>query len=217
MPHVFPAEGGRSNGYDIFCAAQERSSDLISARLPSHRNGDSYVERHQVSGRWTFNLHWFHQLDHTHRYVQLLSADRIQSGTQEQCVVEEIHNANANCKFIKYTFPFHDKHSIYKSAFKIQFLMITSHWMSLWFVPDCGYPKWPVPIMVSQNLLMLVLFGNFYRKNYLQTPKAKAPKLEANNNTNTQNNNYATDLNAISNSSIKTNGQRSENGLTKRH
>lgn len=100
MPYVFSAEGGRSYGHDILCAAQERSSDLVSARLPSRRNGDSHLERHQVSRRRSFDFHWFHQLDNTHRYVQLLSADRIQSHIQEQRVVEEIHNADANRKYI---------------------------------------------------------------------------------------------------------------------
>lgn len=44
--------------------------------------------------------------------------------------------------------------------------MITTHWAVLIF-NNCGYPKWPIAIMIPQNFFMLALFGDFYRKAYL--------------------------------------------------
>lgn len=64
--------------------------------------------------------------------------------------------------------------------------MITAHWTSLLIVERCGFPLWPAPIMISQNFLMLALFGDFYRKNYMQkaAPKADRKQLHDNNNNN---------------------------------
>lgn len=79
MSHVLPAQSRRPDGHDILCVAQERPPDIISARLPSCGNGDIDVECNQVSRRRPLDLHWFYKLNNSHRYVQLLSADRIQS------------------------------------------------------------------------------------------------------------------------------------------
>ncbi|XP_037029561.1 elongation of very long chain fatty acids protein 7-like [Bradysia coprophila] len=56
----------------------------------------------------------------------------------------------------------------------IQFFMIGTHWAALLVQDSCGYPLWPVAIMIPQNFFMLALFGDFYRKAYLQ----KRPKTE---------------------------------------
>lgn len=75
--------------------------------------------------------------------------------------------------------------------------MIMTHWASLIF-NDCGYPRWPVPIMISQNFFMLALFGDFYRKAYLSKPKAidtngvsKKEIIAENNNKPIENNSNA--------------------------
>lgn len=52
--------------------------------------------------------------------------------------------------------------------------MIGIHWAGLLVQDSCGYPLWPVAIMIPQNFFMLALFGDFYRKAYLQ----KRPKTE---------------------------------------
>lgn len=49
------------------------------------------------------------------------------------------------------------------------------HWLALLFQRDCGFPKFPVAIMVPQNLFMLALFGDFYYKTYVKD-KSKAKK-----------------------------------------
>src|ERR1700744_6752083 len=53
--------------------------------------------------------------------------------------------------------------------------MIGTHWAALVFQDSCGYPKWPVAIMIPQNFFMLALFGDFYRKAYI----LKKTKVEA--------------------------------------
>lgn len=78
---------------------------------------------------------------------------------------------------------------------QVQFFMITAHWTSLLFVERCGFPLWPAPIMISQNFLMLALFGDFYRKSYLKKSTAPTGKVttaagkkqlnDSNNNVNT--------------------------------
>lgn len=49
------------------------------------------------------------------------------------------------------------------------------HWLSLLVHADCGFPKWPVAVMVPQNLFMLALFGDFYYKSYVQKTKKDEP------------------------------------------
>lgn len=101
--------------------------------------------------------------------------------------------------------------------------MITAHWTSLLIVENCGFPLWPAPIMISQNFLMLALFGDFYRKSYLQTksPNAvtAAKKKEINDANNNDNNNAmkTTPSAMAASTSPKTGVPDVANGLTKRH
>ncbi|KAF4516754.1 hypothetical protein B566_EDAN004593 [Ephemera danica] len=55
----------------------------------------------------------------------------------------------------------------------IQFAMITIHSLQLLF-RDCDYPSWTVSVVVPQNLFMMLLFTDFYRKAYL-APARKQP------------------------------------------
>lgn len=57
--------------------------------------------------------------------------------------------------------------------------MIGTHWAALLFQDSCGYPKWPVAIMIPQNFFMLALFGDFYRKAYI-LKKAKVEPAQQN-------------------------------------
>lgn len=80
------------------------------------------------------------------------------------------------------------------------------HWMALLIHPDCGYPKWPVAIMIPQNLFMMALFGDFYYKTYVK--KMKKPPVVAFANTSVENH---------TNDKIHTNGDiryRHTNGTT---
>ncbi|XP_059610225.1 uncharacterized protein LOC132257373 [Phlebotomus argentipes] len=48
-----------------------------------------------------------------------------------------------------------------------QFFAILMHWLVL--IPsDCGYPRFPVIIMVPQNLFMFFLFADFYYREYIR-------------------------------------------------
>jgi hypothetical protein len=58
---------------------------------------------------------------------------------------------------------------------QVQFAAIITHQLQLLY-HDCGYPKWTVPIVVSQNLYMFILFAGFYRKTYLKPAQAKIEK-----------------------------------------
>lgn len=49
------------------------------------------------------------------------------------------------------------------------------HWLALLFHSDCGFPKWPVAVMIPQNLFMLALFGDFYYRAYVQKTKKREP------------------------------------------
>jgi len=59
-----------------------------------------------------------------------------------------------------------------------QFFMIMMHWLVLLFQRDCGFPKFPVAIMVPQNLFMLALFGDFYYKTYVKKAKIHRKKRD---------------------------------------
>lgn len=49
----------------------------------------------------------------------------------------------------------------------IQFFAILVHWLVL--IPsDCGYPRFPIIIMVPQNLFMFCLFADFYYREYIR-------------------------------------------------
>lgn len=102
--------------------------------------------------------------------------------------------------------------------------MIGSHWAALLFQESCGYPKWPVAIMIPQNFFMLALFGDFYRKAYiLKRPKVGAAQengtKKLSNGTSTANGTHQNGVhkNGYSNGSVNngTNGSLI-NGLTKR-
>lgn len=54
--------------------------------------------------------------------------------------------------------------------------------MVLLFQSDCGFPKFPVAIMVPQNLFMLALFGDFYYRAYVQEQKSPKKQDKLNNN-----------------------------------
>lgn len=55
---------------------------------------------------------------------------------------------------------------------QVQFFLIMTHWMFLLFHDDCGFPLFPVAIMVPQNLFMLALFADFYYKTYIKKRKS---------------------------------------------
>lgn len=70
---------------------------------------------------------------------------------------------------------------------QIQFFLIMMHWLALLIHPTCGFPKWPVAVMIPQNLFMMALFGDFYYKSYVQKTKkceAAAATTSAENHTN---------------------------------
>ncbi|XP_011174994.1 elongation of very long chain fatty acids protein [Solenopsis invicta] len=56
----------------------------------------------------------------------------------------------------------------------VQFFLIACHYLQLIWVEDCGFPIWPVYIMVPQNLFMMLLFGDFYYKTYTK----KKPEIK---------------------------------------
>lgn len=81
------------------------------------------------------------------------------------------------------------------------------HWMSLLFQSNCAYPKFPVAIMVPQNLFMLALFGDFYYKTYIQAKKCKTTKSmcdDKKKDDNDDNNNSPPIESSTANGSIKT-------------
>lgn len=49
-----------------------------------------------------------------------------------------------------------------------QFLLLVVHFASTLFLEYCDYPKTICFVMTIQNLFMLFLFGDFYRKTYLK-------------------------------------------------
>lgn len=53
------------------------------------------------------------------------------------------------------------------------------HWLALLFHEDCGFPKFPVAIMIPQNLFMMALFGDFYYKSYVMKAKKREPVVTA--------------------------------------
>lgn len=50
----------------------------------------------------------------------------------------------------------------------IQFLVLGIHFSSGIFAPECKYPKLFCIVMAMQNLFMMFMFGDFYRKAYLR-------------------------------------------------
>lgn len=106
----------------------------------------------------------------------------------------------------------------FHGIFQVQFFLILIHWLALLFRSDCGFPKFPVAIMVPQNLFMLALFGDFYYKTYIQV-KSKHKKddddslrqnQEDENNAASIQNNHQTIVNGNGIAKTITNG----NGIT---
>lgn len=50
----------------------------------------------------------------------------------------------------------------------IQFLLLGLHFSAAIFVTDCVYPKLFCIVMAIQNLFMMFMFGDFYRRAYLR-------------------------------------------------
>ncbi|KAJ8932811.1 hypothetical protein NQ314_014515 [Rhamnusium bicolor] len=55
--------------------------------------------------------------------------------------------------------------------FQIQFGLLIFIYGRLMLKPDCRYPKLVSFFFVPQNVFMLVLFGDFYRRTYLSKRK----------------------------------------------
>lgn len=53
----------------------------------------------------------------------------------------------------------------------IQFFLIICHYFMIIIHPNCQYPKFPASVIIPQNLFMLLLFTDFYRKAYVQKNK----------------------------------------------
>lgn len=62
----------------------------------------------------------------------------------------------------------------------IQFFLIICHFGVLLFQSNCDFPKFSAALMIPQNLFMLILFGDFYRKAYMK--KKVTLKLDENHN-----------------------------------
>nr|XP_019538770.2 elongation of very long chain fatty acids protein 7-like [Aedes albopictus] len=63
----------------------------------------------------------------------------------------------------------------------IQFGAIFLQWFVLAFQPNCDFPKWPLFVILPQNLFMFVLFLDFYYKAYIKkkSPGKVEPAVEA--------------------------------------
>ena len=102
-------------------------------------------------------------------------------------VITGILNAFVHCCMYLYYWLSSKYPKIKESKFKryltqlqlLQFIIIFCHGtLSLYFKPDCTYPQFLTYTIVLQSVVMMVLFGNFYRKAYLQTSSKKTKKLE---------------------------------------
>ncbi|XP_044755179.1 uncharacterized protein LOC123314125 [Coccinella septempunctata] len=49
-----------------------------------------------------------------------------------------------------------------------QFTILFMMYLTVVFQPNCGYPKFPAMVFLSQNIFMLILFGDFYYKAYIK-------------------------------------------------
>ena len=59
---------------------------------------------------------------------------------------------------------------IYFVSFQVQFILYVVHMGAITFMPDCEYPRWTVAVFLPQNLFILILFLDFYLKNYVTKP-----------------------------------------------
>lgn len=57
----------------------------------------------------------------------------------------------------------------------IQFGLIFLQWFVLVFQPNCAFPKWPLFVLLPQNLFMFMLFLDFYYHAYIKKPKPALP------------------------------------------
>ncbi|KAG6457502.1 hypothetical protein O3G_MSEX010338 [Manduca sexta] len=55
----------------------------------------------------------------------------------------------------------------------LQFFWCVVHMAIIVFKPDCAYPRWTSALFLPQNVFMLILFIDFYIKNYIRKPKDK--------------------------------------------
>ncbi|KAM3961927.1 very long chain fatty acid elongase 7 [Aphomia sociella] len=58
----------------------------------------------------------------------------------------------------------------------LQFFWCVVHMSVIVFMPDCAYPRWTAAVFLPQNLFMLILFVDFYIKEYIKKPRALAAK-----------------------------------------
>ncbi|XP_058461558.1 elongation of very long chain fatty acids protein 4-like [Malaya genurostris] len=58
----------------------------------------------------------------------------------------------------------------------IQFGLIFLQWFVLVFQPNCAYPRWPLFVLLPQNLFMFALFLDFYYQAYIR--KKPTEKVE---------------------------------------
>uniref|UniRef100_A0A1Q3FPY2 Elongation of very long chain fatty acids protein n=1 Tax=Culex tarsalis TaxID=7177 RepID=A0A1Q3FPY2_CULTA len=58
----------------------------------------------------------------------------------------------------------------------IQFGLIFLQWFVLMFQPNCAFPKWPLFVLLPQNLFMFTLFLDFYYHAYIKKPKPAQQK-----------------------------------------
>ncbi|XP_043786620.1 elongation of very long chain fatty acids protein-like [Apis laboriosa] len=61
-----------------------------------------------------------------------------------------------------------------------QFCAILIHFILLAWGEDCGFPKWVAAVMIPQNLFMIMLFGDFYYKEYIKKPKSTPNVITSN-------------------------------------
>jgi hypothetical protein len=52
--------------------------------------------------------------------------------------------------------------------FQIQFVFLGLHGYSALLIKDCDYSRVMATVTGSQNLFMIVMFYNFYKKSYIQ-------------------------------------------------
>ncbi|XP_052752181.1 elongation of very long chain fatty acids protein 7-like [Galleria mellonella] len=62
----------------------------------------------------------------------------------------------------------------------LQFFCFIIHMGALVFIPNCEFPCWTAAIFLPQNVFMLVLFVDFYIKEYIKKPKALAAQQTSN-------------------------------------
>jgi len=97
--HVLYVQTDRATGHGVLRFAQEKSTDLVPASLPSFFNADLRLDRCEVRCWWSFDPPWPHQL-----LVYLLHAGRIRAAYAEVSLVEKVPD-------------YYTDHTIYHSIF----------------------------------------------------------------------------------------------------